>query len=340
MNPTQDLTEWHFERFNAAQLDTIGLKNLPEPRPLIEGVLQLDSTAECYGPSGIGKTFLLVSMACSIATGTPWMGHDVAEGPVLYVIAENASGTGARVEAWEEHHGTTIPPRRITWLPLAVNLGEQTEVDAFARIVEDVQPVLIVFDTRARCTVGVEENSARDIGLVVARLDELRRRSKACVLTVHHPAASGEKARGSTALLGAVDTELRLERAGDGMRLKLAKQRNAPDSLTVTLARQPVGRSIVVVPGDPVRVEGGWDDLILDQLGELCRGGELTFRGAWAEAVAEACTEAGREPPSDSSVKRAIARLVEEGSVERVGRGQYRPAPIAPVLDLGQRGRP
>jgi hypothetical protein len=278
-------------------------------------------------------------MACAIATGTPWMGCAVTEGPVLYVIAENASGTGARVEAWEQHRGIAIPSRKITWLPVAVNLGDDDEVHAFARIAEDVRPVLTVFDTRARCTVGVEENSARDIGQVVARLDELRRLTRGCVLTVHHPSASGEKARGSTALLGAVDTELRLERAGDGMRLKLAKQRNAPDTISITLAREPAGRSIVLVPGDPVRTEGGWDDVIVNQLGELCRGGELTFRGAWSEAVTDACVAAGREPPSPSSFKRAVARLVEEGSVERVGRGQYQPAPLAPVLDLGLPGK-
>lgn len=328
--------DWHEQRFRATLLTSAGLKRLPPPEPLVDGLLQLDSLAELYGRSGLGKTFVAVSMACCVATGRPWMGHDVTQGRVLYVVAENASGTGQRVDAWEEYHRTQVPAEALTWLTLAVNLGQPDEVAAFAKVAQDCEPRLIVFDTRARCTVGVEENSARDMGQVVAATDELRRLTGACVLTVHHPSATGEKARGSTAYLGAIDSELKLEKAGDGMRLVVPKQRNAPDDTKVTMRLEPFARSAVVVPADPVKVEGSWDDLILVQLGELCRGDEVAYRGAWYEAVCEAAEQAGRDTPSDSSFKRAIARLIEDAEIVKAGRGQYRPAPGADVVSLSE----
>ena len=338
--PIAAQVDWHEQRFRAAVLTSAGLKRLEPPKPLIADWLQRDSLAEMYGKPGLGKTFGASGMACSVATGVPWMGHKVTQGNVLYIVAENASGTGQRVEAWEEYHCTTVPPDALLWLPLAVNLAQPEEVEALTRMARESKPVLIVFDTRARCTVGVEENSARDLGQVAAAVDELRRVTGACVLTVHHPSAIGDKARGSTAYLGVLDTELKLERAGEGaIRLEVKKQRNAPDGTKVTMRLEPFARSAVLVPADPVKVEGSWDDLILAQLAELCRGGEVAYRGAWYEATCEAAATAGRDAPSDATFKRAVARLLEDKAVDRPTRGQYRPGPGADVVDLSEHRR-
>lgn len=334
-NHTETLEEWNLRRFRSAVLDTAGLKRLPMPAELVKGVLQLDSLAEIYGRPGLGKTHVAVSIAASVATNRPWMGHDVEEGKVVYVVAENASGTGQRVEAWEDYHRIGVPAGAITWLPLAVNLSQPEEVNAFTTIVSELDPSLVVFDTRARCTVGVEENSARDLGLVVAALDELRRQTGACVLTVHHPSASGDKSRGSTAFLGAIDSEIKLEPAGEGaMRLVVKKQRNAADGTVATMRLEPFGRSVVVLPSDPVKVEGSWDDLMVAELTELCRGGEVASRADWRRAVEEACETAGRDAPSDASFKRAVARMVEDHTVTKPSRGRYAPGETAEVVDL------
>ena len=172
--PIAAQVDWHEQRFRAAVLNSAGLKRLPPPAPLIRELLQRDSLAELYGKPGLGKTFAAASMACCVATGLPWMGHEVEQGRVVYVVAENASGTGQRAEAWEEYHRTTVPPDALVWLPLAVNLAQPEEVEAFTRLAAEPKPVFVVFDTRARCTVGVEENSARDLGQVAAAVEALR----------------------------------------------------------------------------------------------------------------------------------------------------------------------
>jgi RecA-family ATPase len=79
-------------------------------------------------------------------------------------------------------------------------------------IVRDHQPKLIVLDTQARMTPGLEENSAKEVGLYVAAVDLLRRASGACVLTVHHSSKGAAYLRGSSALMGAADTVVALAR--------------------------------------------------------------------------------------------------------------------------------
>jgi hypothetical protein len=170
---------------------------LPPPKWVIGGLLQADSLAEVYGKPGCGKSFLTAAWAQHVATGPFWQSLSITAMPAVYVLAEGATGMGARVEAWEEHHAIDLHARR------AVNLGSASWGQAIGEIRRRGRRRLVVFYTRARNTVGVEENSATEMGQVVDNLDTARRICKACMLLVHHANAIGDKSRGSTAIEGA-----------------------------------------------------------------------------------------------------------------------------------------
>src|SRR5439155_17182506 len=108
----------------------------------------------------------------------------------------------------------------------AVNLLREGEVDDFLAAVAALpeRPVLIIIDTLARCLVGGDENSAKDMGIAIAALDRLRAELGCSVLVVHHTGhANEERERGSSALRAAVDTLLVLRAAGSVITLKCAK---------------------------------------------------------------------------------------------------------------------
>jgi hypothetical protein len=86
-------------------------------------------------------------------------------------------------------------------------------VRAFVRECEPLSLVLIIFDTLARSMIGGDENSARDMGLV---LDAFRRvRSEfpgCCCLAVGHPGKDEKRGiRGSSLIEGNVDTIIEIE---------------------------------------------------------------------------------------------------------------------------------
>ena len=56
------------ERLRAALVTGDQIKELPRTAPLIEGVLDLDSTAVLYGRPGIGKSFIALDWGLSVAT--------------------------------------------------------------------------------------------------------------------------------------------------------------------------------------------------------------------------------------------------------------------------------
>lgn len=248
--PAEEAPQTPLDKLRAALLTTAAIRNLPPPDHLIAGYLNRNSLATLYGPSGGGKTFLALDWALHVATGSWWHRHDTTAGRVLYIIAEGASGVGGRLDAWQTHHGIRDLDghQPVTWLPQAVNLAAPIDVTALRTIANEIQPALVIVDTLARCTVGVEENSAKDIGVVIANLDVIRRATGACVLTVHHTGKDASNgARGSSALRAAMDTEIELV-GDDNVAVKVTKQKDGPEPAPLWLARQPVANSLVLVP--------------------------------------------------------------------------------------------
>jgi hypothetical protein len=225
-------------------LDLDGLRRIAPPAPLVDGYLFRDSLAWLGGKPGHAKSFVAVELACCVGTGTPWHGVNVTQGPVLYLIAEGASGIALRVDAWVLANGR--PAENVLFLPVPVQMMEPVDVAAFAQLLTDLHPILVILDTQARVTVGAEENSSRDMGCFVEALDALRRHSGACVLVVHHEPRNGENLRGSTALEGAATTILRVSKDGNVVELSNPKQKDAPEQAPILLALTALGDSAIL----------------------------------------------------------------------------------------------
>jgi hypothetical protein len=230
-----------YDELHDQLVDIDGLRKIEPPSLLIDGYLFHDSLAWLGGKPGHGKTFGAVDIACCVGTGTPWHGHDVIQGVVLYLIAEGASGLAQRVDAWALAHGK--PVRNVLFLPVPVRLMNHIDVDAFAQLVMNIDADLVIVDTQARVTVGAEENSSKDMGRFVDNLEHIRRHTGACVLVVHHEPRNGENLRGSTALEGAATTILRAAKDGNVVELTNPKQKDTPEQSPKLLALKPIGSS-------------------------------------------------------------------------------------------------
>ena len=235
-----------YEKLRAMLLDSAGLETIGDPVPLIGKFLFRDSLAWLHAKPASGKSLLALDWAGCVANGVPWNGHDTGDGePVLYLTAEGVTGQRKRVRAWEDRAGETM---KVTFLPCAVQLLDVTDLEALIMIARDMQPAMIVIDTQARCSVGAEENSAKDMGLVVRAADRLRTATGACVLLLHHEPRSGENMRGSTSLEGAANTILRLTKDGTRITLSCTKQKDESDDLTVPLKIVPRLGSVTLEP--------------------------------------------------------------------------------------------
>lgn len=233
-------------------IDSGDLDNLPAPEPLIADTLDRDTLAILSGGYGTGKSFVAIAWALSVATGTPWMGRKVEKGRVLFVLGEGLHGMRSRRAAWMKHHGVDVANGALTFTSGPVNLGDGEDVDALSEIVRRGGYSLVVFDTLARMTVGMEENSAKDMGVVVDAADRIRRASPgSTVVMVAHTGKNAESGiRGSSALPGAADTVYEVARDGQTVKLKRVKRKDGPEEDRLTFTMVEVDSSLVLVPED------------------------------------------------------------------------------------------
>lgn len=200
--------------FRVLNLDD--LEKLPEPQWLVEGVLPEACLTTLYGAPGSAKSFLALDMALCVATGTKFHGAPVKQGRVVYSLGEGIRGLKWRIEAWCLAHPTAERAdilSNLTVIPRAVHLLEDYDVSMLFNTIEREEQVdLLIIDTLARALVGGDENSAGDVGRAIAVCDRVRDMTGSATLLVHHTDAAGTKARGSTALPGASDCMIRMNK--------------------------------------------------------------------------------------------------------------------------------
>lgn len=300
-------------------LTTAQLADLPAPSWLIDGLLPDLGLTIIYGPSGAGKSFLTVAMTLSLETGEPFLGHLIRNKVrTLYIIGEGSNGTYRRIDAWRTHHQLPDAGESERWLKRAANLSDYGHVAELIELINTNDVGLLVADTFAKCTVGVEENSAKEVGMVVDNVDRIMRETGCAVLLVHHSGMDISRgSRGSTALKGAADAELEVT-AG---RLTVRKMKDAVEEPPTRWKLEPAADSAV-----PVVDTAASDTLpasavaVLEALENLCvTDGHTVGSGEWKAAA---------DVP-DPSFYRARAGLIKlhhvvQDGVERQAR--YRPA--------------
>lgn len=229
------------------------LAKIPPPVYRIDGIYVEGTLADVYGDSGDGKTFVVLDQVLCISTGKPWHGRATTQGKVLYLCGEGKHGINERVEAWEAEYndGHQVPDEEFLVFGDVTSLTKSTadapRLKALHWIIYSYKPDVIVVDTLARYSEGVEENSATDMGRVISVVDELTKNLRATVILVHHTTRGSDHARGSNSIRAALETELYVRRT-KGMTgvIKVTKQKNGPDGEEIPFELAPVRESLVV----------------------------------------------------------------------------------------------
>lgn len=218
-----------------------------QPAPLqwlVKGWLPRDSLVMTYGPSGVGKTFVVLDWCLAIATGkADWCGSRVNAAPVVYLAGEGHYGLRARIAAWRDKHQ---PGPSKLWVSksgcdLDTSEGYLKARDAILALPE--KPALIVVDTLHRFLAG-DENSAQDARAMIGACSGLMREFGATVMLVHHTGANAEaqgRARGSSAWRGALDVEVAVVPGEDGeILVEQRKMKDADQAQSIIGALAPV----------------------------------------------------------------------------------------------------
>ncbi len=212
---------------------------------LVKRWLQSQALIMVHGPSGGGKTFVVLDWCLRMASGIEdWAGHKVRQGNVVYLAGEGHHGLRGRVAGWKHHHQAG---HLAMWLSRdGCDLNTPT---GYLQVIEQIRilkerPSVIVVDTLHRFLAG-DENSAQDAKTMLDACAALMREFDCSVILVHHTGVSDEaqhRARGSSAWRGALDIEISIVPGKDGVPMQIVqrKSKDAEIAPTVYVALQQV----------------------------------------------------------------------------------------------------
>ncbi len=220
-----------------------GLRALPPVQWLIDGEIPVGLTTIVCGPSGAGKSFLMVDYAIRIARANP-------DRAVVYIAPEGGNGYHMRIEAWLQYFGGEEPNNLIFLLQSVPMLNPQSVHD-FITAIRPFNPALIIMDTLARCLIGGDENSAKDIGMFFYHTDLIRQDTGSAVTVVHHTGKSGSY-RGSSTLYGSVESWIDVSNDDGLITVACGKSKDAKPFPPRYLRMVEAAESVVLLPADQV----------------------------------------------------------------------------------------
>jgi len=223
-----------------------------QPAPiswLVKRWLQNNALIMVHGPSGGGKTFVVLDWCLRMASGAQeWCGHKVKAGNVVYLAGEGHHGLRGRVAAWKHHHQAG---HLAMWLSKdGCDLNTPT---GYLQVVEHLRslpekPAVIVVDTLHRFLAG-DENSAQDAKTMLDACNSLMNEFGCSVILVHHTGVAEEaqhRARGSSAWRGALDIEISIVPGKDGVPMQIVQRKSKDAELAQTVH---VELQQVTIPG-------------------------------------------------------------------------------------------
>lgn len=206
-------------------LDSDDLRALPPVTWCVKGVFPATGLAAIFGPSSSGKSFLALDLAAAIAEGAPWFGFRTTKTPIVYMALEGEGGIKLRFAAWEKEKGRPLP-LKVVLQPF--QFAEQHDVNDLAATVP--QGAVVIVDTLNRSAPTADENSSRDMGIILEAAKRLQTLTCGLVVLIHHTGKDTSKGlRGHSSLFAALDGSIEVGRNGDRRTWSIAKAKDGVD---------------------------------------------------------------------------------------------------------------
>lgn len=219
---------------------------------LVESIIPKRSFVALFAPPASWKSFIALDLAEAIATGREWMGYKIPKkGAVLFISGEGHGGMGARVKACKIQNNSP-DGANLYVIRAQINIrSSQEDFDALINAINELiaqidEPLeLIILDTLMRMSGGnFNENSSEDMGGFISQTGKLQQIYNCALMVIHHSGKHIKGLRGHSSLLGAVDTELEIQRQDSVINsadpsvignaiLTVSKQKDGADSIEV-----------------------------------------------------------------------------------------------------------
>ncbi len=157
------------------------------PAELVLGVLHAGNKLILGGASKSYKTWSLIDLAVSVATGSPWLGFPTRPGKVLYVNLEiQTAFFRQRIAQVVEAKGVDPPERLEVWNLRGWAADYRVLVPKIQERIRDEHYAMVILDPTYKLLGTADENSATDISALLNTIEALAVGTGAAVAMAGH----------------------------------------------------------------------------------------------------------------------------------------------------------
>lgn len=300
---------------------------------LIEGVLPAGNIVFVTGQPKDGKSLLVQGWAHAVATGSPWNGHTTEQGAVLYLYpdGEHPKYLAERIQALEEHTGVAVDYEKALRFDDTFSLANEEQVNNILAGVEYAGLKLLIIDTIAAATPGMDLNNAKEVSQIASFAKEITKKSNgktSVVIVAHSPKSYSKGISGSTQLQAMASLTYAMEkkgtpRTGVVYQFRVVESRHSAGTYQADFVTKEVQiserlHSVVFVCKNP-QVELGkqYAETINTVFSDLPRN-EWFLQTAFVKEIM------ARLSYSDSSARRWLTGAIEGGACSSAGQGKLR----------------
>jgi AAA domain len=331
------------------------LLNRTRRNMIVDRLIPEGGLTTLVGASGEGKTTLAMALALTIDTGAKFLSEAAKPRPVIWVAGEGLEDLRPLYEAWLQSNPSAPPPQGgFIDAPLRFYESDEDTNLLIARIkarpVDCPKPVIFL-DALADMMDGGDEDKAKDMNRVYARLWRVIRETGSAVVVIHHTGWEGTRGKGSMAYRAKSDIEVlvKLDQAAMTFNLTCNKTRRGSKWKSIGVSAKSVkvegfreeilvatGVEVAATSPQAAQAQTKRDkdlDLMMVTLDLDC-GGSAT-RGAWLAKMQE---KYGTANWSEDTFDRKRKVLSQEGSI--TGGGGIRGEPYVLTRNITRKPAP
>jgi RecA-family ATPase len=193
----------------------------PDKNFMVDTMIYPNTTTMIYSPPGQFKSLLGLHLAMSVSSGNPFLGMKTKKYPVILCDKENNDQLiKDRLLGLYKGQGYKVRNFKLKFLTRNGDLMNEGFVESLKEKVKEEKARLIIFDTLHRFA-DYEENKADDLNRIYSRVFQpIMEECNCSIIFLHHSKKEGGY-RGSSDLLGMVDTCYSVYRQGKSGKFEL-----------------------------------------------------------------------------------------------------------------------
>ena len=325
--------------FTAAELVST---SFPDPRWAVPGLIAEGLTL-LAGPPKLGKSWLVLGLGISTASGTPALGKiESAEGDVLYCALED---TPRRIKSrLSKMLGGKPQPGRLVIVTALPGMPQATElVSEWLDEHPDARLVVVDVLGKIRPPDGERANAYERDYAVIGQLKKLADHHRVAIVVVTHTRKMGaddafDTVAGSTGLTGAADTTLVLKRArGEASAVLHVTGRDVEESEYALTFDPPTGSWTLDGNALAEAASRAGAFKASENLGEKAFA-VIDYVAQHPAGVRSADVVAAVEGIDSTAARQLLKRAADAGRIAKIDRGLYAPTTSATSVTFTEDG--